>query len=156
MRQTFKSITVSERTTISEEMFSLYLQAQKKSEHSYLKRCKENGLSKTSSVITGDLAEPCVESLYFPPDCIKEEVINRRIKCQGQQVFPLINGNGSELRAREKTRYYWEITLTSFSGSCSLHRLPLSITHLHTDRSTYSTWMHTHTHQCRKCYISVE
>lgn len=56
-------------------------------------------------------------------------MINRRIKCQGQQVFPLINENGSELRAGEKTRYYWEITLTSFSSSCSLHRLPHSLTH---------------------------
>lgn len=27
-------------------------------------------------------------------DSMKEEVINRRIKCQRQQVFPLINGNG--------------------------------------------------------------
>lgn len=74
----------------------------------------------------------CVLSL----DCIKEEVINRRIKCQGQQVFPLINGNGSELRAGETTRYYWEITLTSLSGSFSLHRLPLSFTSDDTDSSS--------------------
>lgn len=101
-------------------------------------RCKENGLRRSAvwlqkTYLNSVSSWVAVLSL----DCIKEEVINRRIKCQGQQVFPLINGNGSELRARDKTRYYWEITLTSFRGSCSLHWLPFSLAPSHTDASIY-------------------